>query len=310
MLASLCGLGLFLAGGSAQAQTWAPAGTQPSASPYGTWCNAPPVVPTSPSSWRDSSTPMPPAPQGTGSWAPKAGEPAAVVAPQDNAALPRVETLPANAVLPKQADGAIERPAQPAGGVAEPQSYVIERARFQPPFGPAEERRLGGEPTQEQTIQLEPPGPERLFRLESEAALDERMRQEGLNRIPRERINFPEEPIVSREEYPGRHWPPMTELAEPNYVCYKRLLFEDKNAERYGWDFGILQPILSAAYFYADVVTLPYHLGTSPCRCYDCSSGLCLPGDPVPYLIYPPELSLTGALAEAGTVAAVLAIFP
>jgi hypothetical protein len=35
-----------------------------------------------------------------------------------------------------------------------------------------------------------------------------------------------------------------------------------------------------------------------------------LPGDPVPLLIYPPELSLTGTVMEAGTIVALFAIFP
>jgi hypothetical protein len=30
----------------------------------------------------------------------------------------------------------------------------------------------------------------------------------------------------------------------------------------------------------------------------------------VPYLCYPPEISLTGAIAEAGVVAALFAVFP
>ena len=55
---------------------------------------------------------------------------------------------------------------------------------------------------------------------------------------------------------------------------------------------------------------LPYHIGTQPCRCYECSAGYCLPGDPVPYLLYPPELSLSGFLLEAGTVVSLAAIFP
>src|SRR5262249_47183157 len=72
------------------------------------------------------------------------------------------------------------------------------------------------------TIQLEPPGRERLFRLESEAALQERMRQEERNRPKLERIEFPPEPVLSRERHdPGRRaqlWPRSQEVVEPNYV--------------------------------------------------------------------------------------------
>ena len=55
---------------------------------------------------------------------------------------------------------------------------------------------------------------------------------------------------------------------------------------------------------------LPYHMATDPCRKCECSAGYCLPGDPVPLLCYPPQLSLTGAVAEAATIAALFAIFP
>ena len=97
---------------------------------------------------------------------------------------------------------------------------------------------------------------------------------------------------------------------EPNYVCYGRLLFEAKNFDRYGWDLGLVTPVVSAGMFYFDVATLPYHLFTDPCRHCECSAGYCLPGDPVPYLIYPPHWSLTGAMFEAGTIVALYAIFP
>jgi hypothetical protein len=162
----------------------------------------------------------------------------------------------------------------------------------------------------EYQIQLEPPGPERLFRLESEQTLQERMRQEARQRPTLERINFPEEPVLSTQAYAARPFPPAQELVEPNYVCYRRLYFEDKNSERYGWDLGFIQPFVSAGIFYWDVVTLPYHMGTDPCRKFECSAGYCLPGDAVPYLLYPPELNLTGIAAEAGTIVALFAIFP
>jgi hypothetical protein len=164
--------------------------------------------------------------------------------------------------------------------------------------------------SEEHRVQLAPPGPERLFRLESEKSLQERMRQEARQRPTLERITFPDEPVLSTESYAARVFPPAREVVEPNYVCYKRLLFEQKNLERYGWDLGFITPFVSAGKFYWDVVWMPYHIWTAPCRCYECSAGYCLPGDPVPLLIYPPELSLTGTVMEAGTIVALFAIFP
>lgn len=159
-------------------------------------------------------------------------------------------------------------------------------------------------------VQLDPPGPLRLFRLESERNLQLRMKMEGFERTPRERIVFPEEPVIALEPYAGRQFAPMVARAEPNYVCYPRLLFEQPNAERYGWDFAFFHPIISAGAFLFDVATLPYHLGTAPCRKFESSAGRCLPGDPVPLLLFPPERSMPGSLTEVAVVVALLAIFP
>jgi hypothetical protein len=125
-----------------------------------------------------------------------------------------------------------------------------------------------------------------------------------------ERAIFPEETVITRERYAGRSFPPGYMVVEPTYLCYGRLYFEQKNLERYGWDLGPVTPLVSTAGFYWDLVTLPYHMWTAPCRQYECNAGYCLPGDPVPLLLYPPELSLTGLVAEAGVVTAMFAIFP
>ncbi len=183
----------------------------------------------------------------------------------------------------------------------------------QPPMGGIGVAGPGEEESAFQ-IQLEPPGLERLGRVESEADFQERIRQEARTRPshdrPVERVDFPTEPVLARGAFQGRTFPSLQEVVEPHYVCYNRLLFEEKNSERYGWDLGPIQPFVSAGAFFWDVATLPYHLGTAPCRKYECSAGYCLPGDPVPYLIYPPELSLTGLAAETTTVISLLYIFP
>jgi hypothetical protein len=161
-------------------------------------------------------------------------------------------------------------------------------------------------------IQLVPPGLERVSRLDSDEKLRWRITQEALEANPNDRVTFPPDPILSRDTYQGRGplWPHRDLVVEPNVTCYERLFFEQKNAERYGWDLGIIHPVLSAGTFLVDVVTLPYHCATDPCRKYECNTGYCLPGDPVPLLLYPPELSLTGSLAEAAVVLALVAIFP
>jgi hypothetical protein len=123
-------------------------------------------------------------------------------------------------------------------------------------------------------------------------------------------VQFPEEPVVTGGAPLQRSFPPTTEFAEPNYVCYEKLYFDQKNHERYGWDLGFIQPLVSAGEFYYDLATLPYQIGSAPCRYYECSAGYCLPGDPVPFLLYPPGFSATGLTAEAATALALLAFFP
>jgi hypothetical protein len=168
----------------------------------------------------------------------------------------------------------------------------------------------GGDESADYQIQLEVPGPDRLFRRESESDLQRRIQQEARQRSNMDRVTFPDEPVLSSEAYVARAFPPATEVVEPYYVCYGRLHFEEVNSERYGWDLGIIQPFVSTAVFFCDAATIPYVLGSHPFRCWDCNTGFCLPGDPVPYLLYPPEITLSGGIVEAGTVVALFAIFP
>ncbi|HET6576084.1 MAG TPA: hypothetical protein VFG68_20955, partial [Fimbriiglobus sp.] len=106
-------------------------------------------------------------------------------------------------------------------------------------------------------------------------------------------------PYVSKPVREG--YPAMRSLLEPDYVVHRRLYFEEKNSERYGWDLGITQPIVSALYFYKDVLLWPAKLASNPLERYDTSAGKCLPGSPVPYYLYPPEVDLFGATVGAAT---------
>lgn len=161
-------------------------------------------------------------------------------------------------------------------------------------------------------IRLEPPGRERLFgSRDTEKELEERMRQERRDTgAPGDTIQFPEKPELSRQTYESRKFSPMVELAEPSYVVYRRLYFEEKNAERYGWDLGIAQPVVSTLAFFRDTLLFPHNFASYPCRRFDSSAGHCLPGDPVPLIAYPPEFTGTGLLAEVGAVALLFYAIP
>jgi hypothetical protein len=154
----------------------------------------------------------------------------------------------------------------------------------------------------------QPPTREAVFNhLDSDQVTREKIRQQYPEGPPP-----PEDvPPPAGEVYAPRQWKTaLVEKIDPPYLCYGRLYFEQINAERYSWDLGLLHPFLSAGIFYWDVVTFPYHFGTEPLRRYECDAGYCLPGDPVPLLLYPPDLSLTGALTEAATIAGLIIIFP
>jgi hypothetical protein len=135
-------------------------------------------------------------------------------------------------------------------------------------------------------LRLDLPGPEILFRLESEAELRRRIRQEKKG----QRQEFPDSRIVlSKSPFTSRDWDPMEEVVEPYYSVYRRLYFEQINTARYGWDFGYFAPAIALGTFYFDFATLPFQLIAEPCRRYEYNSGLCLPGDPVPLYLYPPH---------------------
>jgi hypothetical protein len=165
---------------------------------------------------------------------------------------------------------------------------------------------VNAQPAADKTpTKADPDCPRDLFRVESEAAWRQRLQYAS-----KEKLVFPAEPPLPAEGFVARHWPMMVEHAVPSYVCYCPLMFEQINMERYGWDLGIVSVLASPAIFFFDAAILPYNLGAAACRPYECSAGYCLPGDPVPLKLYPPEWSLSGALAEGAAIGLVLAIFP
>lgn len=153
-----------------------------------------------------------------------------------------------------------------------------------------------------------------LFRLEAEKDLVARENAERMKRTPKpkadELMSFPPLAPTSLSPFVARALAPYQAVIEPNYVCYGRLLFEDKNSERYGWTMGPLQPFTDLATFLGNTSNLAYNVCSFPGLRYDCSAGLCLPGDPVPYLLYPPGFSVSGILGSAGVNVALWAVIP
>lgn len=95
------------------------------------------------------------------------------------------------------------------------------------------------------------------------------------------------------------------------YVVHRRLHFEEKNSERYGWDLGIIQPLISAAYFYKDVLLWPNSLASGVAYGFwDTNMGKCLPGSPTPYYLYPPGLTITGSVVEGLVITGTAFVIP
>jgi hypothetical protein len=159
------------------------------------------------------------------------------------------------------------------------------------------------------TIRTESPGLDRLTRRWSEDQFFESLRQDARRRPGMQRVYFPEEEPVSTEVYAGRHSPYMVRYVEPHYVTHGRLLFEQKNFERYGWDIGPLSPAVEFAMYYYDLALLPYHVGSHACAC-DTSAGKCLPGDATPLVIYREQFSITGLVFEGAAVFGGWFLFP
>lgn len=154
------------------------------------------------------------------------------------------------------------------------------------------------------------PGPQRLFRRDSESEWKERVRQDERRRLGAEKVQFPQEQAPIKEVYAPRFFPPAAARVEPSYLAHGRITFEQPNFDRLGYDFGFFQPAVSLGVFYVDVLTMPYQYCKRPFQQFDCSAGKYLPGDLAPMLLEPPEPSLSGLLGEAAAISGIGFAFP
>lgn len=163
----------------------------------------------------------------------------------------------------------------------------------------------------EALVRTELPGPQRLFLRQSEEEFFERVFKDLKKQTGSNQSFFrPEEPIISKDVYQYRHFQHMALLVEPNYVCHRRLYFEQPNFERTGWSLGVLQPAIHLGVFYYDIAMLPYHHWTDLSDRGECSVGKCLPGDQAPLLLYCERYSVTGLVGEAAVLSGLFYLFP
>ena len=116
---------------------------------------------------------------------------------------------------------------------------------------------------------------------------------------------------IDDRSFPSRDFVDTTVTWKASGACHKPLYFEDVQLERYGHEWGpVVQPVLSTAHFFGDVVVLPYKMGIHPLNECQYSLGYYRPGSCAPWTIGPVPISLRGALLQAKVVTGAALILP
>tara|TARA_R110002111_G_scaffold153375_1_gene220213 strand:- start:183279 stop:184214 length:936 start_codon:yes stop_codon:yes gene_type:complete len=108
----------------------------------------------------------------------------------------------------------------------------------------------------------------------------------------------------------SRDWELVTKEWEAPGVGYNALYFEEPYLERYGYNYGALQPFISAGRFFGRIPALPYMIGTYPLDEMRYPLGLARPGDCPPYQVEKLPLSARGVLFESLTVTGLIFLIP
>ncbi len=112
---------------------------------------------------------------------------------------------------------------------------------------------------------------------------------------------LPRDCLLGGKKYEPRLWAQTTFTWKASALCHKPLYFEDVHVERYGHSWGpMIQPVMSGAHFFGNVVALPYKLGMDPP--WECmyTLGYYRPGNCAPYMLDPIPLSVRGAAVAGG----------
>ncbi|MBL8824449.1 MAG: hypothetical protein JNJ77_17815 [Planctomycetia bacterium] len=172
-------------------------------------------------------------------------------------------------------------------------------------------------PQEERAVQLEmeegqftPPTRDQLYRMDSEAAKLERLKQlrKAMNRTD---LDYPDEDAIRiMTKLETRKFEEMKAMVQASYVVYQPLYFQQINVERYGWECGVFQPVISTAQFYGDVLLFPYKFASNPPWHCEANAGYALPGDPEPLRFLTTPFSWRGVAAQAGVAVGAAGIFP
>ena len=99
-----------------------------------------------------------------------------------------------------------------------------------------------------------------------------------------------------------RDWAAISYAWEAPVARHQPLYFEDIELERYGNEYPIIQPALSAAHFYGSFASLPYQASLPDNAWFHCvhDLGYNRPGNCSPYSIHAMPLDATAGLSASG----------
>lgn len=101
-----------------------------------------------------------------------------------------------------------------------------------------------------------------------------------------------------------------TKYWQASLLNHQPLYFEDVNLERHGYTWGLAQPVVSGARFFATFPQLPYLFVTQPPQEIEYTLGQHRPGSAAPYVEEFPDWNDRAALVEAGAVVGLVFLIP
>lgn len=108
----------------------------------------------------------------------------------------------------------------------------------------------------------------------------------------------------------GRPWSELHFQWQASLYWHRPLYFEEPNLERYGLKHGCLQPLVSAAHFYALVPAMPYLVLLDPPRERVYDLGFARPGTKLARQPHRYRFRPLAAAAEAALVVGLIALIP
>ena len=145
--------------------------------------------------------------------------------------------------------------------------------------------------------------------LDSQKMFEERMRQQALQRTPPDSVQFPANAPITTTTLVRK--PPSTTIpgTPPSFVTYRCISKRRMRNDSAG-TWALFNRRCHSLISIRTFLLCPHNYFSHPLRRYESCAGYCLPGDPVPYILYPPEFTLTGSVAEAAIIVGLFAILP